>query len=235
MLNRLYRWIINHELATLVLVGIVFVCIWGFVELADEVSEGGSLAIDRQLLLSLRNPADHADPIGPSWVEEMARDITALGSVIVLAILAAITTGYLWLTKQVWIATFVVIAVLGGTAVSTAMKSGFDRPRPDLVPHETRIYTKSFPSGHSAMSAMVFLTLGSLVARVQKRRTTKVYFLALAVALTAMVGVSRVYLGVHWPTDVVAGWTFGIAWAAASWLVFRYLERRFRLPVESTS
>ncbi|WP_404308435.1 phosphatase PAP2 family protein [Neorhodopirellula lusitana] len=225
--KQVYRWIMQHEMITLALVGIVFASLWGFVELADEVLEGDSLWLDRYLLLSLRNPADATDPIGPSWVEEMARDVTAMGSVVVLTVLTAITAGYLKLTQQRWIAIFVVLAIVGGTLVSVAMKSGFDRPRPDLVPHETRIYTQSFPSGHSAMSAMVFLTLGALVARIQATRTTRAYFLVVAFLLTASVGVSRVYLGVHWPTDVVAGWTFGVAWAAGSWLVFRNLERRF--------
>ncbi len=142
---------------------------------------------------------------------------------------------YLYLQKQPWVAAFVVVAIVTGTAVSTAMKSGFDRPRPELVPDETRIYTKSFPSGHSAMSSLVYLTLGAEMARAERDRKTKVFLIAVPVVLSLLIGVSRVYMGVHWPTDVVAGWLFGMTWAAASWLIFRYLQRKYRLPVQAKS
>ncbi len=141
--------------------------------------------------------------------------------------------GYLYLKKQAWVALFVVLAIVSGTAVSTLMKSGFDRPRPELVPHKTQIYTKSFPSGHSAMSSLLFLTLGAVMARAERDRKTKVFLIAVPVVLSLLVGVSRVYMGVHWPTDVLAGWLLGTTWAAASWLVFRYLQRRFRLRVQT--
>jgi undecaprenyl-diphosphatase len=228
MLKRIFHWIIGHELVTLILVGFVIACIWGFIELADEVMDGDSSAFDQWLLRALRNPADLADPIGPSWFEELARDVTALGSFALLVAFTAVTCGFLWLIKQPVTVLFVVIAIGSGMLVSTAMKTGFDRPRPELVAHHTRVYTKSFPSGHSAMSAMVFLTLAALVARVQQRTATKVYWVAVAFVLTALVGTSRVYLGVHWPSDVVAGWIFGTAWAAASWLAFRALEKRWQ-------
>ncbi|KAA5541790.1 phosphatase PAP2 family protein [Roseiconus nitratireducens] len=235
MLGRFLRWIRGHELATAVLVGIVGAGIWGFVELADEVTEGDSMTLDRQILLSLRQPNDASDPLGPSWFEEMARDVTALGSVVVLMFVTTIVVGYLFLAKQNWVSLFVIVAIVGGTLVSTGMKSAFNRARPDLVQHETEVYTKSFPSGHSAMSALVYLTLGALVARVQPRRKLKVYFLAVAVFLAILVGCSRVYLGVHWPTDVLGGWMFGVTWAAASWLVFRWLGQRFHQNPEVDS
>lgn len=228
-----YRWIVRHELVTVGLLLVIAFCTWGFVSIADEVFEGDSHEFDQQILLWMRTTGDPTDPIGPSWFEEMARDVTALGSVVSLMIFTATMSGYLYFSRQPWIALFVVLAALSGTAVSTVMKSGFDRPRPELVPHETRIYTRSFPSGHSSMSSLVYLTLGALMARAERHRRTKVFLLAVPVILLLIVGMSRVYLGVHWPTDVLAGWAFGVSWAAAAWLVFRYLERRYHLPIES--
>lgn len=229
-----YRWIIRHELGTVGLLLVVALGVWGFISIADEVLEGDSRRIDEQILMSMRTAGDPADPIGPSWLEEAARDITALGSVAALTIFTVAMAGYMYFAKQPWIALFVVIAVLGGTAVSSVMKSGFNRPRPELVPHKTRIYTKSFPSGHSSMSSLVYLTLGAVMSRAEKRRKAKAFLLVVVVFLFLIVGASRVYLGVHWPTDVLAGWAFGVSWAASAWLVFRFLERRYHLPIENS-
>jgi len=229
----IYRWIIRNELVTVALLLVVGVGIWGFASIADEVMEGDSHYWDQKILLSMRVAGEPSDPIGPSWFEEGGRDVTAMGSVAVLLIFTATMTGYLYFKKQPWVAVFVVASILSGTAVSTAMKSGFDRPRPDLVPHETEIYTKSFPSGHSAMSSMIYLTLGAIMARAERERRTKVFLISVAITLSILVGISRIYMGVHWPTDVLAGWLFGITWAAASWLVFRWFGRRYHLSVES--
>ena len=228
---RLYGWIISHEIITLVLLLVIAGGVWGFVSIADEVIEGDSRQFDETILLSMRTAGDPSDPIGPSWFEEAGRDVTALGSVAALAIFTITMAGYLYFKKQAWVALFVVLAIVSGTAVSTLMKSGFDRPRPELVSHKTQIYTKSFPSGHSAMSSLVFLTLGAVMARAERDRKTKVFLIAVPVVLSLLIGVSRVYMGVHWPTDVLAGWLFGMTWAAASWLVFRYMQRRHRLRV----
>ncbi|MBR9904520.1 MAG: phosphatase PAP2 family protein, partial [Gammaproteobacteria bacterium] len=118
---------------------------------------------------------------------------------------------------------------------STVMKLGFDRPRPDLVPHEAMVYTASFPSGHSMMSAVTYLTLAALLIRVQPALRLKAYLLILAILLTLLVGISRVYLGVHWPTDVLAGWTAGASWAALCWIVMRWMQRHGQLEPEESS
>jgi undecaprenyl-diphosphatase len=120
----------------------------------------------------------------------------------------------------------VLASVGGGIAFSTLFKQGFDRPRPDLVPHATEVYTASFPSGHAMMAAVTWLTLAAMLARVQPTRPLKIYLFALAALITVLVGVSRIYLGVHWPTDVLAGWTAGAAWALACWLVAWWLGER---------
>lgn len=233
-LRPVLRWVASHELITIFLLAVIGTGVWGFVSIADEVIEGDSRQLDEAILLSMRSAEDRSDPIGPSWFEEAGRDVTALGSVAALSIFTAAFAGYLYIKKQPWIAVFVVAAIVTGTVVSTAMKSGFDRPRPDLVPHETEIYTKSFPSGHSAMSSLVFLTLGAVMARAERDRSTRVFLIVLPVLLSVLVGISRVYMGVHWPTDVLAGWLFGITWAAASWLVFRFIQHRYALKVQSS-
>jgi undecaprenyl-diphosphatase len=210
---------------TLVVLLIVATFGWAFAELADEVIEGDSRAIDEAVLLALRDRADPADPLGPPWVEEVARDVTALGGYTVLGIITTSVAGLLWLQGNHRTMVLLVVAVVGGVVVSTLFKLGFDRPRPDLVPHGAQVFTASFPSGHSMMAAVAYLTLAVLSARVQARWVIKAYLIALAALITVAVGVSRIYLGVHWPSDVVAGWCAGAAWALSCWLAARGLSR----------
>lgn len=214
------------EPRALVLILAVAACCWAFVQLADEVREGEATGFDTAILLGLRNPADLSDPIGPAWLEEVARDVTALGSMAVLTGTTLAVAGYLWLAGKRRSVALVLCSVGGGIAVSTLFKRGFDRPRPELVPHMTEVYTASFPSGHAMMAAVTWLTLAAMLARVQPTQALKVYLFALAAFITVIVGVSRVYLGVHWPTDVLAGWTAGAAWALGCWLVAWWLGQR---------
>ena len=195
-------------------------------ELAEEIGEGETHAFDTAILLAFRNPADRADPIGPWWLEQMMKDVTALGGTSVLTLITVIALGYLLIERKYHAAAFLLVAMVGGSLLSSLLKLGFDRPRPDLVAHGAQVYSASFPSGHALMSAVAYLTLGALLARVQKGRRLKLYFLAVAVALTMLIGVTRVYLGVHWPTDVLAGWCIGSAWALACWLLAMWLQRR---------
>jgi undecaprenyl-diphosphatase len=220
-----WRWLLERaELRTLATLGIVTGCLWAFVALADEVVEGGTHAFDQAVLLALRNPVDPADPLGPRWVEELMRDVTAMGSFGILAAITLAVAGFLWLQGNRGSMWLVLASVGGGQALSSLAKHGFDRPRPDLVPHGMVTYTASFPSGHSMMAAITYLTLAALVARVQPTHARRAYVLALAVVLVLAIGVSRVYLGVHWPTDVLAGWTAGAGWALACWLVASWAE-----------
>lgn len=192
-----------------------------FVTVADLVLAGHTHAFDESLLLLLRSAEGSGEPIGPPWFKEMMRDITSLGSNAVLILAVAIVAGFLTLTQRRRDAALIVILTASGIALASAAKLGFERPRPDLVPHATEVFTLSFPSQHSLMSAVVYLTLAALLARTLETRQTRIYVMAVAIVLTMLVGLSRVYLGVHWPTDVLAGWSLGAAWAAFCWLVAR--------------
>lgn len=214
------------ELRTLLLLVLASAGMWGFVELADEVLAGETRPIDESLLRAMRSPTDPSDPAGPRWFEEMARDVTALGGIALLVLLAGAVAVYLLLVGKKHAALLVVVAVGGGQLLSSLFKSAFDRPRPDLVPHGSIVYTASFPSGHSMMAAVTYLTLGALLARMHAPPGLKVFFLGLATGLTVLVGVSRVYLGVHWPTDVLAGWVAGSVWAIVCWVAALWFQRR---------
>lgn len=216
----------RHELTLLILLATLAALLWTFAEVAEDVHDGDSNRFDRNVLLSLRNPQDLSDPIGPKWVEEMARDFTGLGGVGVLTFLTLAVAGLLAFTGRLRTVALLAASIGGGLLLSTLLKLAFDRARPDLVPHGSLVYTASFPSGHSTMAAVTYLTLGALLMRTQQSRAIKAYLLTVAVTLTIAVGASRVYLGVHWPTDVLAGWTIGAAWAITCWLTARWLQRK---------
>ena len=165
----------------------------------------------------------------------MFRDFTALGGVGVLGLIAIASVVYLWLRGLRRVALSVVLSIVGGLLLSLALKAGIDRPRPGLGSHGSMVYTCSVPSGHYMLAAVVYLTCGAFLAAAHCRRRIRVFILAYAVLLTLLVGVSRVYLGVHWPTDVLAGWSAGAAWAAASWLVARWLQEHGRIEKEVES
>ena len=215
----------------LFLAGLICV-IWALAELTDEVIEGSTRDLDRDILLALRTEGDLANPIGPEWIEEMGRDLTALGGVAVLTLSTALVALYFLMRDRIGSMLFLFSAVGGGIVISSIAKEFFDRPRPDLVPYGSLVHTASFPSGHSMMAAVAYLSLGVLIARVQPRRRLKTFILLTAVMLTVLVGISRVYLGVHWPTDVLAGWLAGAAWAAMCFAVAQYLGRRGHIEAD---
>jgi undecaprenyl-diphosphatase len=217
------------ELVLLLLLFFAAGAVFLFVQLVEAVREGETHAFDTAILLALRSSADGTDPIGPAWLEIMFRDLTSLGSTTVLTLITLGALGYLLIDGKRAAAWLVLVCVTGGTALSSAMKLGFERPRPDLVAHLVDVHTLSFPSGHAMLSAVTYLTLGALLARVQPRRRLKAYILGGAILLTLLVGASRVYLGVHWPTDVLAGWCAGAAWAILCWTVAAWLQARGRV------
>ena len=219
-------WLAGHVNIVLVAVLLIVGGTWGFIALADEVREGDTQRFDDWAVRAMRRADDPSQPIGPHWLPEVGRDLTALGGVAVLSLTTAFVAGYLLIVRKYHAMWLVLAATLGGLLISTLLKHLIDRARPDLVPHLSHVYTSSFPSGHSMLSAVVYLTLGALLTRLASERRVKLYFLAAALLLTFLVGVSRVYMGVHYPTDVLAGWTAGLVWALLCWLVARYLQRR---------
>ena len=234
VLGGAHRWVRKREPVALIAFAVMAGGLWAFAELADGVSDGKGPGFDEAVFRAFRSPADPSDPIGPTWVEETARDVTALGGVALLNLLALVSVGFLLLDRKRREALFLTGAVAGGWALMFALKAAFERPRPDLGLHRTVVYTASFPSGHALMSAVTYLTLGALLARVTPRGRMKAYLMSWAAATTLLIGVSRVYLGVHWPTDVLAGWALGASWALCCWLAARGLQRARKLEGDGT-
>lgn len=221
MMQQFRNWL---EPRILIAVAATTSVLWLFIALAEEVGEGDTARIDTAILMAFRVPDDATQALGPAWLGEFIRDLSSLGSLGVLGLLVAAADIFLLLSGKVRTALFVLVATLGGALLSTLLKQGFDRPRPDLVRHGTYVYTASFPSGHAMLSAVVYLTLGALIARLVSGRWLKCYVLAVAVVLSGLVGVSRIYLGVHWPSDVLAGWAAGAAWALICWVAAQFLN-----------
>lgn len=228
--KRMPRW---GELVVLLSAAAVAAGALAFIEIADEVREKDTRRIDTMLLRALRDPQDPAVPLGPVWMHEAGRDLTALGSLSVLIVVVAAVCGYLLLARLHGVCILVLAASCGGALASTLLKAFFDRDRPSVVPHLMEVMTSSFPSGHSMLSATIYLTLGALLARTDARRRFKIYFLSVALGLTLVVGLSRLYLGVHYPTDILAGWIAGASWAILCWLVAWHLQQRGTVESET--
>ena len=201
------------------------VCVWGFVTIANHVTGGRAQPIDERLMRALRVGGDLSRPIGPDWLPGAVRDITSLGSAPVLLIFVLAVAGALVTRRQFHAVLLLLAATVGGILLNNVLKGLFGRPRPETTLHLTDVRSLSFPSGHAMESAIIYLTLAVLLARLVQTRTLRLYFLAVAALLTLLVGLSRVYLGVHYPSDVLAGWTAGLAWALLCWTVASYLQR----------
>jgi undecaprenyl-diphosphatase len=235
-----FRFIGRHERGALITFFLLLAGLLAFRELAEIAVAPEAHAFDRNLLLAMRSGGDTTDPVGPEWFEGMVRDVTSFGGVIVQAMVAVSVIGFLLLERKKGAALFVTAAVSSGAFLSFVLKDLVGRARPDIISRELEISSLSFPSGHSMMSAVTYLTLGALLARTQRSRLVKAYVLVLGILLTLSVGLSRMYLGVHWPTDVLAGWTAGAAWALLCWSIALRLQKKKvvdprRLPEELPS
>ena len=217
--------LITGEAWLLATIAVASGLILAFLNIADEMIEGEMEAFDRSILMLFRDPANLDATIGPPWVHEMVRDITALGSFAVLGLLVLIVCAYLLMVRLRAEALLVIGSVLGGTVLSTVLKMGYNRPRPDLTVMSQQ-FTASFPSGHAMLSAVTFLTLGALFAQLAKTHSLRVFSIGTALFLTLLVGLSRLYMGVHYPSDVLAGWCLGAAWALFCSAIAALLQRR---------
>ena len=225
---RLWTFLKRFEARVLIGLFLATGALLAFFEIADDMAEGETEAVDTRLTLMLREPGDLNDPIGSRNVEEAVRDITALGGTTLVFVVTLVSVlAFIFHKKRIH-AFVMSVAVLAASASSQFTKALYGRPRPDLVPHDVYVYSGSFPSGHSTMSTAAFLTLAMLVASLEMKRRSKALAYALAAAVIVGVGFSRVYLGVHWPTDVLAGWCLGSAWALVGWLALRALGGQTR-------
>jgi undecaprenyl-diphosphatase len=190
------------------------------------IDRGHQFRIDRALLLALRQPGNTAVPIGPHWIEAAMIDVTALGGTTVLTLIVTVT-GIALAIERRWLTLALVLgATIGGSIAVDVAKTLVGRARPDIVAHLVQVSSLSFPSGHSANSAIVYLTLATLLAQIIRRRALRRFVLAVAILLAIAIGCSRVYLGVHWPSDVLAGWSFGALWALAWWAIGARIRRK---------
>lgn len=230
MLDRLCAFFAKRKLGFWIALLVVMAGVFVFVQIAEEVQEGDTTRWDTAVFLAI------ADADVGGELDEVGRDLTALGGFAIVGLAILGVTGFLLIERKFAAAILAVVSTLTGLGISMLLKSGFNRPRPDLVEHGSHVVTASFPSGHSMLSATVYLTLGLLVARFSKKSTAKVFAVAFAVLLTALVGLSRVFLGVHWPTDVLAGWAGGATWAVLCYIIAGELQQRGQVekPEEHT-
>jgi undecaprenyl-diphosphatase len=213
----------------------IAVLLFLFGSIAEDVIEGEPFAFDRAILLALRQPGNPNLPIGPAWLPEAARDITSLGSTLVLGLIVVSIVGYLLLERRRAAAWLILGSVTGGVLLNNLLKLAIGRPRPEIAGPAVQVFTSSFPSGHATLSAIAYLTLGALLARTQQSLPIRLYVLSLAVLATMLVGISRVYLQVHYPSDVLAGWCIGSAWAMACWAIMQWLQYRGTIEPPATS
>ncbi|MDB6092714.1 MAG: phosphoesterase [Verrucomicrobia bacterium] len=225
-LTRFFRPQNSREAVLLFSVAAVFLCLWAFVAIASEAGEPEHLPLEERIIRSFRQQGDAGQLIGPAWVEHVTRDFSALGGVAVTLVLILLVGGYFIIDRKPMIAGFLLATMAGGTAISVALKQFFSRPRPTIVPLLDRVSDLSFPSGHSFNSAVVYLTLGIVLAHAVPRKRAKVYCIMAGFFLMALIGLSRVMLGVHYPTDVLGGWAAGTAWAAAASIALDFLQRK---------
>ncbi len=218
------RELFRHEFRQLLVAGTAVLALSAFLAVAELVEHGSISRFDEQVLLMLRSPQDPARPAGPAWLLECMLDITALGGATIITLIAMVVAGLLALKHEYHLLGLVALTTIGGAVLETCLKAFVGRPRPTIVPHLIEVHAQSFPSGHSMMSAAVYLSLAALLARRDPSLRVRTYILSVALALVFLIGISRIYLGVHYPTDVLGGWLLGCGWSALCWVWGRSLR-----------
>ncbi|MBO9710465.1 MAG: phosphatase PAP2 family protein [Caulobacter sp.] len=220
----------RRELGAVAALALVAGGLLAFLGIADEMAEGDTHGFDMAVLASLRAPGHPDQLVGPNWLHIAAVDVTALGSVAVLGLVVLFAVALMLCLKR-WAEALTLLAgAVGGVEISQAVKHLFGRERPDLAYRAVEAANASFPSGHAMLSAVVFLTLGTLAARFATLKRVKILAITAGVVMSLLVGASRIYLGVHWTTDVLAGWSLGAVWAMVCWLAAWAWERRVLRP-----
>lgn len=212
------------EFAALGALAIITLGTMTFVELADDMTETDGQAFDQMVLHWMQPVA--GQPRGPWWLHEAAADITSLGGIAVLTLFAVVALGMLLILRKWLSALLLLIGLAGGVALSEGLKALFQRERPPAAFQAVETLNASFPSGHALLSTVFYLTVAVMMTRAFPRRRLKAYVLGVGMVFALMVGLTRVYLGAHWASDVMAGWCVGAAWAMALWLVSYAVERR---------
>ncbi len=218
--------LLRKEILIMISALILLLFFWGGIELRDLFMVDRAQQFDEWLLLSVRDSENPQKLFGPHWVDESVRDITAIGGPAVLTFIIVVVMIYLLLQKSYRAATLVLITTLGGLLISLLLKDFFLRERPDIVPALMVETSPSFPSGHSMLSAIAYLTMGSLLTRLETNPKVRVYIISIAIFVAAMVGITRVLLGVHYPTDVLVGWIVGFFWASLCWFFMFALQEQ---------
>ena len=213
------------ELKVLVAVIVLLGCLWVLAEVSDEVLEGEAQPVDERVLLALREEGDLSQPRGPEWLNEVARDVTSLGGYAILIWTVTTVCGFLFISGRLRHALLLLAASLGALVLNMTLKSIFDRPRPTIVPALIEVGQASYPSGHAMASTAVYVTIAAVIASQSRRLREKLYLLGAGILLSMAIGLTRVYLGVHYPTDVLGGWAAGMAWATVCWIAARWLAR----------
>ncbi|MES2095725.1 MAG: phosphatase PAP2 family protein [Pseudomonadota bacterium] len=194
--------------------------------LGDELIEGEHFSSDTAILLALRVPGHPQTPVGPAWLLQSAVDISALGGYTLLWLFGIAGLSYLLYAGKRAEAGWIAASLIGSSVIDGLLKSWIARPRPELVPHLVQVAHPSFPSGHAMISAAVYLTLALMLAEAEPGRGAKIALVGFFSVLVVLIGCSRVYLGVHWPSDVLAGWCFGTVWALLVWAADRWMRSK---------
>ena len=221
LLKRFFARVQGLETHALLIWFSIASALWAFIILGSEIGEGATGAFDRHLISLLRTSGNRGEPIGPAWFKDCMRDVTALGGFTFLTLMAIVVVLALLFHRKRREGIIVAITAISAQISIEVLKFLYDRPRPGPVLPPLHAYTSSFPSGHTTESTAIFLTVATVVASLEARDSLKVLAYTAATFVILAIGFSRVYLGMHWPTDVLGGWVLGTAWALAAWTALR--------------
>lgn len=227
-LGNLAKYLSKFDKKVILVVLFVAFCLFLFIEFSSEMAEGELTAIDNVILQSLRNPENPKELLGPPGLLSFMQAVSYLGGVYALSAVTAIAGLLFTIKKRIKTCLLFILSVTSGTTLMVVLKYFFDRPRPDAVPHLGEFSMGSYPSGHSMVSAIVYLTIGALLARSTKSLKLRAVYLLLSGFIVFLIGISRAFLGVHYPSDILAGWCAGVTWAATSYLFAKFLLRKKR-------